>query len=372
MSQVQEYHLKMDGNDLSWFTDHVGTHRCFPASLQVGGQCWPVWIGYRGRFSRRQVKPSYQLWFHEPSPLPGHASLHLTAAARDPSLLRGRLALELFNDLGVPAPRAWHVSLTLEGQPMGLYTAIESLDAAWFRRQGLPDGAIYYAVGRQGTFGLIDPETRTKKKYPVAGYEKCHPWDDDFSDLEQLIYQITLPPDAEFETQIATVLDVECYLRWLAGIVFMSHTDGLVQNYALFRSQGGRWQISPWDCDGTWGRVPGGGRLPADYLPLLGGNYLSFRLLTSSRWRRRYLEIWDELLAGPLGRVHVSARLAAIYTAIRKPALKDPLKPYRNSTFLREPALIRRYVTQRTEVIQRELADWRTGVIPVRAGFRGV
>jgi len=324
----------------------------------VGGDSRDVWIGYRGNYSRWFRKPSYDLWFGKGTLLADHDSLHLNAAYRDPSLLRGRLAMQVFADLGVPTPAVWHVWLRLNGSDLGVYSALESLDVAWFGRQGLPKGSIYYAVGSKGNFGLLDPQTGRRKRMLAAGYEKRHPPDEDFSDLERLIYQITLPAADDFTDGIGGLLDVDEYLRWLVGLEFVSHTDGLVQNYALLRPQGGRWQVSPWDCDGTFGRMPDGYLLPPDDMPVGTGedNYLIVRLLATPRWRRRYCETWAEALQTSLTAQRVSDRLQAIYQEIRPWALRDERKRRSNSTFLREPAAIRRYMDGRIAYARKRLA----------------
>lgn len=355
---VPEYYLRMDPADLKWFASHLGTPRCFPGSLRVGVEHWPIWIGYRGRYSRRFPKPSYDLWFPPEAPFAGRRQLHLNAAYTDPSLLRARLSLSLFADLEVPVPAAWHARVSLNGREQGLYTVIESLDGTWLRRHGLPGGSIYYGVGGEGHFGLINPLTGRPKRYVTLGYEKCHPPDDDFSDLEQLIYQVALPAQEDFAAGIEQWVDVEEVLRWLVGVVYVSHIDGLTHNYAVFRGWDGCWVISPWDLDGTWGRVPSGMRRPADHMPLHGGggNYLVARLLALPRWRRRYREIWDWALAGPLAPERVIDRLYALFAEVQPAALADPRKPYQNSTFLRERPRMRSYVAERTAFLRRELA----------------
>lgn len=351
---VPEYHLSLDESDWRWLRSHAGTPRCFEGALTAGGDVWPVWAGYRGRYSRWFRKPSFDIWFAGGRLFHGHTRLHLNAAYRDPSHLRGRLSLEVFASLGVPTPRAWHVSLHVNGEPAGLYTALEAVDAAWYARAGLPPGPIYYGVGSRGTFGLIDPETKRRKRYLAMGYEKCYPYDEDFGDLEELIWAIALPDDGEFADSIDRTVDVESFLRWLIGVEFMSHTDGLVQNYALIRPGKGRWQISPWDCDGTWGRVPNGRPWPPDEMGIGTGddNYLAARLLKTPRWRRRYLDLWEELLADPLSVRTLHGRLAALYGEIRSAALSDREKRRSNSTFLKEPGRIRAYIAERTAFVR--------------------
>lgn len=140
MAPVPEYHLHLDPGDLRWLKAHPGTKRCFPGCLQVSADRWPIWLGYRGRYSRLFPKASFDLWFPPEARFHGHRQLHLSAAYRDPSLLRGRLSLELSAALGVPAPQAWHAWVTLNGEPQGLYTVVESVNRDWLLRRGLPDG----------------------------------------------------------------------------------------------------------------------------------------------------------------------------------------------------------------------------------------
>lgn len=353
---IPVYELALDAGDWLWMRQHLGTHRCFPGTLRTDHQTLPIWIGYRGRSSRWFRKPSFDLWFPE-APLGDHNELHLNAAYRDPSLLRGRLALDRFAAWGVPVPQAWHAWVTLNGEPLGLFTALESMGPTWFTRRKAVPGAIYYGVGDKGTFGLIDPATGRRKRFLAAGYEKRYPWNDDFSDLESLLYDIALPDHREFERSIDAVIDVEEFLRWWIGIEFMSHTDGMVQNYALVRPQHGRWQISPWDCDGTLGRIPNGDIFYPDEVEVGLGedNYLMIRLLHSRRWRKRYLELWEEALTGPLSETALDAALVRIFREIRRHALADKAKRHSNSTFLREPRRIREYVRERIEVIRQDL-----------------
>lgn len=366
-SSVRTYALTLAPLDLKWMRRNAGTQRCFPGQLQVGERQWDVWIGYRGRYSRHFRKRGYDIWFDPHDSFDGHTALHLNAAYRDPSSLRSRLALSLFADLNVPTPNAWHLWLTLNGEPLGLYTAAESLNAPWLERRGLVADSIYYGVGNQGTFGLLDPETNEKKRSLARGYEKCYPDDDNFIDLETLIYSITLPTDEVFAKNIDLTVDAEECLRWLIGLEFLSHTDGLVQNYALFRTEGERWQLSPWDCDGTLGRIPNGRRYAADGMDVGSGedNYLLARLLRSPRWRKRYLALWGEALRGPLRAEAVGERLEVIFREIRPDALADTNKRRSDTTFLREPALIRQYLNERTTFVRDRLGErrvqWRSG-----------
>lgn len=343
----------MDNHDLAWFLKHPGTNRWFPVELQAETERYQGWIGYRGRSSRWFRKPSFELCFQQPG-FRGHDRIHLNAAYRDPSLLRARLCLDLFAQMGVPSPKAWHATLSLNGTQFGLYTAVESVDQRWLSQNGYADGPIYYAVGNHGTLGYLDQETGKRKRYLATGYESALPDEDCFAPLETLIHSVVLPDQGSFDRMITSIVDVDCFLRWLIGAEFVAHTDGLVQNYALFRPRGARWLISPWDCDATLGRLPCGRPQRGDEMPLGTGseNYLAVRLLASKVWRPVYESLWQQLLAKELSLPRITERLDAIFSEIRHAGLHDKRRRWSDSVFVRQPKEIGRWVADRTRIIQ--------------------
>lgn len=357
---VPEYQLQMDNHDLAWFLKHPGTNRWFPVEFQVESERCHGWIGYRGRSSRWFRKPSFELCLQQPG-FRGQDRLHLNATYRDPSLLRARLALDLFAEIGVPTPKAWHATLSLNGKPFGLYTAVESVDQHWLSRNGYADGPIYYAVGDHGTLGYLDLETGKRKRYLAMGYETLQSDDGCFDALETLIHSVVLPDPASFDKVVAAVVDVERFLRWFIGVEFLAHTDGLVQNYALFRPRGGRWLISPWDCDATLGRLPSGRPQHGDEMRLGTGteNYLAVRLLASKVWRPVYEGLWQQLLAEELSLPRITERLEGIFSEIRSAGLQDERRRWSDSLFLRQPNEIRRWVAERRGIIQAMLTPSR-------------
>lgn len=344
----------MDNHDLAWLLKHPGTNRWFPVEFQAEEILCKAWIGYRGRSSRWFPKPSFELYFQRPGQFHGQERLHLNAAYRDPSMLRGRLCLDLFRQIGVPTPNAWHASLRLNNKPFGLYTAVESVDQRWLARNGYHDGPIFYAVGNEGTLGYLNQETGKRKRNLAIGYEYASPGEDRFHELEGLIHSIVLPHEPAFDQMITSIVDVDCFLRWFIGVEFLAHTDGLVQNYALFRPRGSRWLISPWDCDATLGRLPCGRRQQGDEMRLGTGteNYLAVRLLASPVWRPVYHELFEQLLASEFSVERVTEHLYEIFEEIRPAGLRDRRRRWSDSAFLRQPHEIRQWVTKRTERIR--------------------
>lgn len=109
---------------------------------------------------------------------------------------------------------------------------------------------------------MSDLERETKKSLE-HGYEKKTGTEEDDFYLQDMIFKINTVPKAQFKSEVTKHVNIDKYLRWLAGIVFTSNYDGFVHNYALYRSgETGLFEVIPWDYDATWGRdIHGGGWL---------------------------------------------------------------------------------------------------------------
>jgi spore coat protein CotH len=87
-------------------------------------------------------KLSMKLSFNEYDPegrFFGLKKLQFHAMNHDPSLMRERLGYWLFRQMGVPAPRAVHARLVINGEYVGLFALIEQIDGR-FTRSRFDDG----------------------------------------------------------------------------------------------------------------------------------------------------------------------------------------------------------------------------------------
>lgn len=324
-----------------------------------GGPELPVSVRIRGAHSRKFPKRSLQVTLRG-APLPdeppaGHTvrRIHLNADFVDPTLLRSALSYTLFPMLGVDAPRWRHVLPTVSGEPAGLYIALESVDRDFCRRRGWTPGPIFYATNRNANFGLISPFTKTLKEPLERGYlpvEKADP-----EPIRQMLLALNLADEASLMQVVERWFDLDRYLHWVIGAVFVGNRDGFVHNYALYlEPDEQRFRIIPWDYDATWGIDIHGRPARLDRVPVTGWNKLSHRLFAHPEGWRRFRQAFLRALDGPLAPGAVLPLIDRLSRQVEPWRDRDPY--LRKADFAREVDRLRRWAVDRRALLLRELA----------------
>ncbi|HVV85837.1 MAG TPA: CotH kinase family protein [Kofleriaceae bacterium] len=198
----------------------------------------------------------------------GQTHLTLNNMVQDPTFERERLAYELFRAAGVPAPRAAHVRVVVNGEDWGLYLHLESTDRRFFARW-LPSshGMLYEG----GPFCDVIPN-----QIPPAGGQQCwdegfttdecstpSPGDDptDWSLLEQLGDQVAALPQGQFYPGVGDFFDYDEFLTsWAVGAVIDNwdgYQYGNVNNYRVYHDPStGLWSLIQTGLDNTFDSNP--------------------------------------------------------------------------------------------------------------------
>jgi len=223
-----------------------------PGTFHVGGQSSEVGVRLKGAstFDKLDKKPSLKLAFDAITP--GHRFLkmeHLTLNAMkfDKTMMREAVAYKLFGMTTVPSPRHGYASLTINGQPYGLYSVIETLDNEWLKRV-LPDdkdGNLYdtqfissdLTDAALSTFSLQEGDPAT------AG-----------TDLQQLVADLD---HGNILDVLNARFDLEPTLDFLAVDLATGNYDGYsrnTNNYLLYHETvADRWTFVPWGQDTAFG-----------------------------------------------------------------------------------------------------------------------
>ena len=357
---LPHYKIFIKPNDFRELRRDIWNDAPIPAQLTLEGKKLEIDLSYRGSHIRDLPKKSYQISFFRPNQFKGFKQVHINAEFKDPSIIRNKLSFDFFSDIGCLAPQTRHVFLLLNGKAEGVYLEIEAVDEKFLKRRNLPNGSIFYAVDGDANFSLMSDLEKEAKKSLLLGYEKKWGNKEDNYHLQEMIFTINTLPREQFEREIFKHLDVNKYLRWVAGGVLTANYDGFVHNYALYRNgKTGLFEVIPWDYDATWGRDVNGELLEAGYVPIVGFNTLTARLLDVEFFRRQYCEILEEIMDHQFTLTYMIPKVKALLQDIRPYVLLDPYKNQQINEFDQEEEVISKFIEERRNYVRTELKKIR-------------
>lgn len=354
--KIPEYQLFIHPTEVRELRRDIWIDDPVAAKLTINKKKLEVDIAYRGSHIRDFRKKSYHVSFYKPMTYRNAREVHLNAEFKDPSLIRNKLSLDFFEEIGCLSPRSRFVNVKVNGKNEGVYLELESVDEHFLANRKLPEGAIFYAVDGDANFSLMSDLDKEVKKSLEFGYErKCGTDLDDFH-LQEMIIKINTIPRTEFEHEIVTLIDVDKYLRWLAGVVFTQNFDGFVHNYALYKNEETRlFEVIPWDYDATWGRDVNGETMREDYLRIEGFNTLTARILDVKTFRVQYRNVLEEILDSKFNVDYMKPKIQALHELIRPYVQKDPYEKDNIDIFDKEPEYICNYIEARGAYIRGQL-----------------
>src|SRR5262249_14758572 len=152
--------------------------------------------------------------------LHGLTAIQLHSMPLDPAKAREALALGVFRDAGVPAPRTAfaEVTLTVPGkfdkELLGLYTVVEDVDRRFLAdRFGTEKGLLMRPARMRGLDFLGDDWNRYTGQYQP----QAEPTKDEAKRLVDFARLVNQAGDEEFRNKIDSFLDVEEFLRFMAA-----------------------------------------------------------------------------------------------------------------------------------------------------------
>lgn len=223
-------------------------------------------IGFRlrGNTSRYSRKKSFKASFNtfiQGRKLYGIEKLNINGEHNDPSIIRAKLSWDLFAGAGVPASRASHTRLYINGLYYGLYISVEHVDENFVKaRFGNNNGNLFKCLW-PADLVYLGPDPNLYKQLMSNGrrvYElTINEDEDDYTDLANLIATINQTPGGTFATMLQRVFNVNSYLRTMAVDVATGSWDNywfLKNNYYLYHNtETGKFEFIPYDYDNTFG-----------------------------------------------------------------------------------------------------------------------
>jgi hypothetical protein len=242
--------------------------------------------GSAGSFRPFDDKPALTLNFSKHASkqrFHGYKKISLNNSVQDPSYLTEALSRELFEAAGVPAPRANHATVLINGRDLGLFVMTEGWGKPFLRRYFRKVGGNLYDGG---FLQDIDQDLDTN-----SGDDR-----EDRSDLQRLRVAVREPDPETRARQLAAVLDVDRFLTFVALEVMTCHWDGYAMNrnnYRLFHNEEtGQMVFMPHGMDQMFGVTRSHPR--SSIRPPMGG-VVAQAVLSIPQWQDAYLERMAEL-----------------------------------------------------------------------------
>lgn len=222
-----------------------------PADVTFDGMTHRVGLRLKGQNSFQPIgeKPSFRISVDEYDPNERIASLKdivLNNMANDPSMMHERLAYLVAREAGLPASRATHARVTVNGELYGLYTAVEAVKKRmlkrWFDDE---EGPLFEAADVDFAEQYIDA-------YELESGE------DDRSALAGLAAALDLPDPDEAMAAAAEHADVDQLIRFWATCAVIGQFDSFPysnpgDDYFVYVDPTDRKiRILPWGMDETF------------------------------------------------------------------------------------------------------------------------
>ena len=222
-------------------------------------------VGFRlrGNTSRWAQKKSFKVSinaFHSGRKYYGVEKINLNGEHNDPSIVRSKLCWDIYRQINIPAPRANHVQVYINGNYYGLYISVEHIDEEFVLTHFMNnDGNLYKCLYPADLDYLgSDPdlyklETNDRRVYEL----KTNEVEDDYSDLAHFIDVINNTPIQDLPCELEKVFNVYDYLKVIAVQVTTGDWDGYIfnkNNYYLYHNTStGKFEYIPYDTDNTFG-----------------------------------------------------------------------------------------------------------------------
>ena len=249
-----------DSRDWQSLKDNYLDNAYYPANFRWRDQTVRnVGIRSRGHASRSPLKPSLRVDFNRyvsDGQFLGLSALVLRNNSQDPSGLRERISMLLFNRMGSPYAREAHARLYINNEFSGLYSLVEEPDGKMAQRLFNEDaGNVYEFTYNPGDPPYyLDDRGPDPAQYVPAPFEpKTHESDPHAEVIAEFVRMINVDTDAVFQSTIASRVDVANMLRHMALEMFIGDLDGFhgqfgVNNFDVYRfANTNLLKFIPWD-----------------------------------------------------------------------------------------------------------------------------
>lgn len=302
---------------------------------------------FRGNSARHLPKKSFNIRFDEEQAFLFDSNrMNLNGMYRDPSMMREKLSWAMFEELGLPAPRARYFNLYINDRFEGLYVHVERVDE---------DLLTHHSLNPDGT--LVRDRMRHLFDDPEANYDNRSTFSEDVTEMSEPALELDRIFDSrnkpnfkalydllegvqgakagpEFAQVFDEFFDAEQFIDWFAVHYLIGDIDAFGDDYWLYNdheSPDSKWLMIPWDKNLTFGsytREQGG--ITNDYFHYeyenfeLWENGLIIKFLNTSQLMDRFYDRVEELMTNTFPPQYFHNRVAEYRPVIEDHVRKEP------------------------------------------------
>ena len=230
----------------------------------VGGVSGENWINPTGHKTATKLSMKFKIdWKGYNSTFYNLKTLQLHSMNLDPSQLHDRLGYWLFRQMGVPAPRAVHAKLYINGNYSGLYSLVEQIDEQ-FAEYHFSDGTgnIYKEVWPLKSDGDVQSD---KKFYQGLVSNRTQGVNNDI--IKNFAQNIVNANDTDIQTVIENHMHLNQILSYAVVDRAIRHDDGPFHWYCSWFScephnfywyenpTTNKVHLIPWDLDNSFENI---------------------------------------------------------------------------------------------------------------------
>jgi hypothetical protein len=272
------------------------------------------------------------------------------------------LAMLLFRQMGIAAPRVAHVRLFAgaEREYVGVYAVTEEVVESFLRdRFGEDTGYLYeFNHLENDNWGFQDPGPRLGWYVPRFS-PKTHEFESVanlYMPIRDLVQRINDAPQSDLESRLGGYLDVNAFITQLAIQNFVAQSDGLVggagaNNFYLYRFAGKNLSVLiPWDQ----GNAFTASDLPPSYD--MNTNVLALKIWNEPKYRAQYLATLLQIADLVSREGFLLTEAQRDYQQIRDAVYADAFAPYPLTQFEQMHATVQEFIRTRPDIVRQYIA----------------
>lgn len=331
---LHEVRIAMDPADWRALRDNFRSNQYYAANVTFDGRLVEqVGIRSRGQGSRSAEKPALKVDFNKyvsGQRFLGLKSVALKNLVQDNAMVRERLAMAVFEAMGIAAPRVSFARVLVNDEYWGVYNVVEPLESPWLdARFGEHEGTLYkYEYQTSYDFSYMGSDGGAYAPLPFQPETNENSYD--ASKLVDFIRTINEAPDAGYAAAVSAHIDVTKFLTYIAVENALAERDGMLgihgmNNFYLYQHPGqSRFTLIPWDKNTSLQAAD----WPIDFN--VARNVLARRLLQDPAQQRIYVDAVKRATENYVNTTWLLPMLESAYSLIRTSALADTKKPYPN------------------------------------------